>query len=137
MDDLQLVRGPERVAELKHDRPQLLQVERAPVESREAPAFEILHDEILPAIGESAEVEDLHDVVVPDEVGGARLVHEAFDHRGVARVLGVKDLDGDLAADLGVGRFVDRAKAAFAEEASHDVVPDAPAEKRIVHGDRH
>src|SRR6185295_2631406 len=62
-------------------------------------ARQVLHREVRLAVGGLAEVEDLDDVLVPDEVDGARLVEEAGHDVGVARERDVQQLDGDAAAD--------------------------------------
>jgi hypothetical protein len=86
--------------------------------------LQVLHDEEAGAIGEVAEVGDLHQAGVADEVGGSRLVEEAVDGLGAAARFGVKDLDRDAALDDLVDGFVDGAHAACAE-LTHDAVgPD-------------
>src|SRR5438132_676808 len=58
--------------------------------------------------GEAIEVVDADDVLVPDDVGGARLLIEAKDGVGVLRQRVVEELDRDLVADHRVLAEIDR-----------------------------
>ena len=48
---------------------------------------------------------------------------EAGDEVGVAPVLGAEDLDGDVTAELAVGRAVDRGHPALAEQLDQPISP--------------
>ena len=90
-------------------------------------APEQLHHEIVAAVLGDVEVEDLEDVVVADDVDGARLVVEAVDDAAILRELRMEELDGDAAADPGVHRQVDRAHPALPQEPLHPIAAhDAP-----------
>jgi len=87
-------------------------------------ALQVLHDEEAGAVGEAAEVGDLHQAGVADQVGGPRLVEEAVDGLGAAAGLWVEDLDRDAALDDLVDGFVDGAHAARAKLTHDPVGPD-------------
>jgi hypothetical protein len=93
----------------------------------ELDAFEELHDQVEPAVGELAEVEHLDDVRIVDLVDGLGFGHEAVGHLGVGRERGHQDLDGDLAADVRVLAEEDLAHGARAEQRFDLVIADGGA----------
>lgn len=86
--------------------------------------LQVLHDEEAGPVGEVAEIGDLHQARVVDQVGGPRLVEEAVDGLGAATGLGMEDLDRDATLDDLVDGFVDGAHAARAELTHDPVGPD-------------
>src|SRR5262249_24814538 len=80
-----------------------------------------LHDEVMPAIGQLSERENVHDVRVSDAIGGARFLDEPVDRVRTARILG-QDLDRDLFFDDRMDARVDRAHPASAEHAGDAVL---------------
>ena len=79
-------------------------------------AFEQLHREVQPAIGDPAEVVDLDDVLVVDLGDRRRLAPEPLDREVVARQLVVEHLDRDLAPQRHVLRAIDRAGSALPDQ---------------------
>ena len=118
VDDAAHVRGAERARDLADDAERVLDAERAAAHAGvERLAVEHLHDEVGAAVGVGAEVEDLHDAGVGDRGRGARLVEEAGDDVGAARVLRVEHLDRDPAWQQQV-----RAEPHFAHAAGTDPI---------------
>ena len=111
------VRRRERVGDLRGDRERARRLERrlARDQVRERLALEVLHREVEIAAGRPPEVGHLDDVLMPDAVDGRRLVDEAGDDVGVARVLRVNDLERRLAPDDGMLREKNRTHPAFTE----------------------
>ena len=133
MDDAALVRGLQRLAALQQDRAGGLEGQSLPArhEVVERSPRQELHHEIVAAFRGDREIEDLEDVVVPDEIDRAGLVEEALHDLAVARVLRVQELDGDARADDGMLGEVDRSHPALPEEPLQPVGPDDAAEERI------
>ncbi len=96
----------------------------------EAPALEVLHRDVVGALGLAAVV-DRDDVRVGQAGGVLGLPPEPFDERVVARVPVVEDLDRDLAAELLVLGEVDVGHPAGAEPPEDAV---APVEERVDQG---
>ena len=117
VDDPAGVRGGEGVGDLRGQARRLAGRERAVAgeERRDVLAVHELHDDVR-AVGVGAEVVDADDVRVAQGRGGLGLLPEPRDEGRIAAVLGVEDLDRDLAAQLGVGGTVDRRHAALAQE---------------------
>jgi hypothetical protein len=74
------VRGLKRAADLAEQAAQFARLERLLVDGLgHALAFEKLHDEVVAAVGQLAEGEDVDDVGVLDAVGRARLLDECAE----------------------------------------------------------
>jgi hypothetical protein len=88
-------------------------------------AFDVLHDEVGAALGGSAGIENARDVGVVHARQGLPLIVEAGEDRPRIEP-GLDDLEGDLAVD-GLELFgeIDRAHAAFSEDAEDGVRPEA------------
>src|SRR2546422_9528972 len=121
MDDPAFVRGLESVADLEQDRSRDVQGNGnvVPEQRLQRAAVQELHHEVLPVTLGDVQVEDLEDVVVPDDVDRARLVEEAIDDLLVVRKLRVQELDRHPRSDPGVHAHVDAPHAALAEEFLH------------------
>ena len=91
-----------------------------------------LHDEVVAVVVGDVEVEDLEDVVVADDVDGARFVEEAVDDLLVGGVLRVQELDGDARPDHRVLGHVHGAHPALAEEPRNPVAADVPSQQLVV-----
>ena len=131
VDDSARVRRGERVRDLGSEAGGLAGRERAVAgeQRRDVLAVHELHDDVR-AVGVGAEVVHADDVGMAQRGGGLGLLLEAGDEGGVAPVLGVKDLDRDLAAELGVGGAIDRRHAALAQELDEPVsAPEHVAER--------
>ena len=116
VDDVVGVGVRHRLADLLEDRH-----EPAAVGRRVGPAFEQLveglaldqlHGQERPAVGQRAEVVNRRDGGVLQLAGDAGLVGEAAGRPGFGAVLLLQHLDGDFAAEGGVGGAVDDAHAA-------------------------
>ena len=134
VDDALAVRGLERVAHLHDHRPGHVQRGGDVVlEQRlQRPALQILHHEIVAVVLGDVEVEDLEDVVVPDDVDRARFVEEAVDDLLVGGELRVQELDRDAGTDPRMLGHVHRAHAALAELPPHPVGADVAADQLVV-----
>jgi hypothetical protein len=82
---------------------------------RDALALEELHHDVRGAIGELAEVGDVHDVRVADARSRTRFLEETLQDLLVARHVGAQHLHRDLLRDDLVARAVDDAHPAFAD----------------------
>ncbi len=134
MDDAGLVRGAERVADLRGDVQGAPGVEHALAreELRQRLALQVLHDEEVIALGRLPEVVDLDDVLVADLGDRTRLLVEARDHFLVAGELAVDDLERDLLADHRVLGEIDRSHAAGPDAIQDPVIADL-----LAFGDSH
>jgi hypothetical protein len=81
-------------------------------------ALQVLHDEIRRPVRKLPIVRDLHDARVVDQVDRTRLIKEARANARVLRVLRVKDLDGNPAADGILNGFIHRSHSTFAQLAN-------------------
>ena len=80
MDHALLVRRLQRAADLPEQPPHLGELHLSALEARrEALAVEVLHDEVVAAVGELIECEDVDDVGVADLIDRPRLLLEATD----------------------------------------------------------
>ena len=103
---------------------------RAAIELLQVPALQVLHRDVVGALGLAA-VEDRDDVRVREPGGVLRLAAEALDELLVVRVPLVEDLDRDAPPERLVLGEVDGRHAAGAELA-HDLVP--PVEEGVDQG---
>ena len=117
VDDAAGVGRGEGVADLQDHRAEPGPRERAAAreQGREVLAVEQLHRHVGEALGGEADVDDVDDVGVSHQRGGAGLLQEATDDVGLHGLVGVEDLDGELAADGDVLGEVDGGHAAVAE----------------------
>ena len=115
MDDAALVGGGQ-------DRGQLVaQVQRlglwqlaAPLQARaQGLALQVLHHQIGAAARQLAELEDLHQPRVLDQIDRSGLVEKARQALAIASHFGVEDLDRDALAELLVHRLIDSAHPTF------------------------
>ena len=98
----------------------------------EGGALDELHGQEGPAVGQRAEVVDRRDGGVLQLAGDAGLVGEAAGGGGVGAVLLLQHLDGDFAAERGVGGAVDDAHAAAARSRRRGrSAPCRPAARRL------
>ena len=110
----------ERVAETARDlpgdveRPFLRQPSRLVDLLEERLAGDVLHDEVIAAVGLAA-VEGADDVLVGDLRGGARFLEEVLDIRPIFREVRRKELDRDEPVEAFLPRQVDVAHAARAQ----------------------
>ena len=93
---------------------------------REGLAPDQLHREERPAVGEGAQLVDRHDARVLELAADLRLLDEAADHLGAAAEVVAEDLDGDVAAEVGVAALEHLAHAA-----AGDLAVDAVADRRV------
>ena len=91
---------------------------------REGLAPDQLHREEWPAVGEGAQLVDRHDARVLELAADLRLLDEAADHLGTAAEVVAEDLDGNVAADVGVAALEHLAHAA-----AGDLAVDAVADR--------
>ena len=92
-------------------------------------ALDQLHGEERPAIGEGAELVDRHDPRVLELAGDLRLLDEAADQLGLVAVLLQEDLDGQVAAQVGVAALEHGPHAAPGDLAQ-DLERSAPVRRR-------
>ncbi len=71
-------------------------------QARERVALDQLHREERPAVGEGAQLVDRHDPRVLELAADLGLLDEPADHVGVVAEVVAEDLDGDVAAEVGV-----------------------------------
>ena len=83
-----------------------------------------LHGEERPAVGEGAQLVDRHDARVLELAADLRLLDEAADHLGAAAEVVAQDLDGNVAAQVGVAALEHLAHAA-----AGDLAVDAVADR--------
>ena len=124
--------------DLVDDRRRLADVERPGAAQARAQrlAFEQIHQVVVAAVGQRAEVEDVDDVRMADLVDRARLGHEPLDRRGLVRELGLQHLDRRALADQRMRRRVDDAHAAGAEHVLDDIAADVRARRELLAFDR-
>ena len=95
-----------RLADLLEDRQEPRQVvgrgRRARQQGGQGPALDQLHGEEGPAVGEGAQLVDRHDAGVLELAADLRLLDEPAEDLGVVAVLLQEDLDGQVAAQVGV-----------------------------------
>ena len=117
MDDAAGVRGRESASDAGPDARDLARRQRpaAAQDRREVLAVDQLHDDER-AVRVLAVVVDGDDVRVVERGGRLGLLAEARGEVGVAQVLGSEELEGDVAAEPGVGGAVDGRHPAAAEE---------------------
>src|SRR5262249_47815610 len=84
-------------------------------------ALEELHHEVVTAVVEDSEREDVDDVAMLDAIDRAGLGDETRHHLTVGAELAVQYLDGDRFSNDGVHALVDASKAALAELLLHTV----------------
>ena len=105
-----------RLADLLEDREEPRPVVgRAPArrqQRRQGAAPDQLHREERPAVGEAPQLVDRDDARVLELAADLRLLDEPADHLGVVAVLLPEDLDGEVAAEVGVAPLEDRPHAA-------------------------
>jgi hypothetical protein len=117
VDDADGVRGREGVGDLRPELGGLRPERRAAADVvREARAADELHDEVVPALGELAEVDRADDVRVLDLRGRHGLAGEAGDVLRLVRDARADGLEGDVLVQLQVLRQVHRAHATLAED---------------------
>ena len=80
-----------------------------------------LHREVGPAVGEGAQLVDRHDPRVLELAADLGLLDEAADQLGLVAVCLEQDLDGQVAAEVGVAALEDRPHAA-AGDLAQDLV---------------
>ena len=78
-------------------------------------ALDQLHGEVGPAVAELAQLVDRHDARMLELAADLRLLDEAADQLGIVVVLFEQDLDGQVAAQVGVAALEDGAHAAAAD----------------------
>ncbi len=88
--------------------------------------FHQLHAEEGPAVGEGAQLVDRHHARVLELAADLRLLDEAADQVGLVTEVGPQDLDGDVAAQVGVAALEDGAHAA-----AGDLAVDTVADRRV------
>jgi hypothetical protein len=138
MDDVRLVRRRQRIGDLETD------VQRALGRYRGFPTDQLgkrdagqeLHDEVDEALTrgtgrQHAVVDDVDDVRVPDVVHRLGFVEEPGDDVVVRCELGVKDLERNLLADVGVLGEIHRAHSALTELLADAIVADGEPDQRI------
>jgi DNA-binding NtrC family response regulator len=94
----------------------------------EALPVEKLHENEGAAGRVVAEIEDIHDPGMADHRRGARLVEEPLDDLGVARQLGVEELDDGLLAEQWMLGDVHHPHPTLAELATHQIASDGLAD---------
>jgi hypothetical protein len=108
-----------RLAHLLEDGEEARQVVRRvgsiPEEFGEGAALDQLHGEEGPAVVQAADLDDGHDAGVLQPAGQPRLLQEAALQAGAPAQLRAQHLDGQVAAQVGVGGAVDGAHAAAAD----------------------
>ena len=111
------------------DRQRLFELERAVLVDVifQRLALEQLHREVLPAVGQLSEVEDVDDATVLDLIDRLRLREETLDHAAALHVLAVEHLDRRLLPDDGVYGAVDVAECAGADRVDHFIPADLGA----------
>ena len=132
MDESALVRGVERVGDLRTDRERpfafewrLCQQQRLEVASVDEP-----HRQVQPAVG-LAGVVDRDDVRVLERGGQLGLSEEACPEAIVLRQLGGHELERERALQAHVVRPVDDAHAAPADQPLDPVLEDLPADRQL------
>ncbi len=118
------MRQLQRVAEPRHDALDIGDVETLPRRDfvLQARPVQELHHEKRVAGWIDIQVEDRHDVGVPQLRRGTALAHEALAdrrHRGVR----ANDLDGDFVEEEGAPRAIDRAHTARGDDRDNLVAP--------------
>jgi hypothetical protein len=89
-------------------------------------ALDQLHGEEGPAVGEGAQLVDGDDAGVLELAADLGLLDEAADHLGILAEVVAEDLQGDVAAEVGVAALEDRAHAALG-----DLAVDAVADRGV------
>ena len=87
----------------------------------EGVAFDVLHDEVVEAVGGAGDVDGLDNVVVGESRGGFSFFIKAFNELGVVAHFCGEDFYGDDAIEGELAGFVDGGHGAFTEGAE-DVV---------------
>ena len=90
-------------------------------------ALDQLHGEERPAVGEGAQLVDRDDAGVLELAADLRLLDEAADHVGVVAEVFAQDLQGHVAAEVGVAALEDGAHAA-----AGDLAVDPVADRAVV-----
>ncbi len=124
VDQVQLVRVVQRLADLGHDSAGPRRIQRTLLvdDVGQVSSLEQFHDEVeLVALGPS-EVEHRDDVRVRHPAGGLRLLHEPLDDDLVVGVAGTQELDRDFAVHRVLQRAVHAAHAALAEDGRQRVL---------------
>ena len=105
-----------RLADLLEDpqEPRAVGLGRRPVgqELGQGAALDQLHREVRPGVGESTQLVDRHDARVLELAGDLRLLDEPADQLGLVAVRLEQDLDGQVAAEVGVAPLEHGAHAA-------------------------
>jgi hypothetical protein len=119
VDDAARVGERHRLTDLLEDGQEARQVGRGagplPEELGEGAALHQLHGEEGPAVVQPADLDDGHDAGVLQPAGDLRLLQEAALQVGAPTKLLAQHLDGQVAAQVGVGGAVDGAHAAAAD----------------------
>ncbi|MFT5354917.1 MAG: DNA mismatch repair protein MutL, partial [Polyangiales bacterium] len=101
-------------------------------EIREVLAFEEFHDEVALTRRSTAEVRDIHDILVTDTRCALRLLAEALHHFGARREIIAKHLDGDAFLDGHVEAFIHKPHAAFADAPDDSIAIEFGAHERVI-----
>jgi hypothetical protein len=97
-------------------------------EPRERAAVEVIeHHEPRPAVGHALDVVDTDQVAMAEPGGGARLVDEPGDDRGILGELRIEDLDRVQILHQRVFRQINTPHSALAQQAQHHEWPDLAA----------
>ena len=116
MDDAVVVCRLECEDDRLDDRERVIERDRTAGEPlAQALAAQPLHDEVVAAVGQRAEREDVDDVRVPDLVDRPRLLDEPLDRLRVQRQLRMQHLDRGTLRDHGMDRGVHPSHPACAE----------------------
>ncbi len=118
MHDAARVRVRDGLADTLEDAQSLRQVDVVVRDGIEASAVHELHGVERAAVGQRAGVVDRHDARVLEAREDAGLVEQPA---GGVGLVGVQDLECDVAVELGVARAVDRTHAAAAERGDEGV----------------
>ena len=125
--DAHLMGGVERRRHRLQDRPRFRLGERAAFLEVDIQrlAVEPLHDEILTAVLQLTEREDIDDVLVPDPIDRAGFRYEAGDDRGVGGHVSRQHLDGDPFFDGGLDPPIDGTEGTPPQDSLDDVLAHA------------
>ena len=96
-------------------------------------AAQVLHDEVLPPVGELPEAEDVDDPAVMRRVHRPRLGQQPLEVAGAGGDLRAQHLDRHRLADERLHPAVDEPHSAHADELLHAVLAEVGANHRIAH----
>ena len=133
VDDADRVRCRQTGAQLAHQRRDLGQGQATRLHAlTQRAALQVLHDVVLAAAFQLADVEDVDEVDVANAADEPRLLQKARGRILLAHHLAAQDLDGGLVAQGAVLGGIDHAHATLADQRDDAVLADRLADQRVL-----